>query len=280
VSPNNTKSLFYSLTAVVTAELLDEYKEMIKSTTADLEELLNELDDNMKGEPSQLHKAASGIDDIDDKNVIEERASIQQGLRICENALAHIDQLEANSFGDTSTPSGKHYEAMKLGSITPPKFTTSRTLESCKRITDVTSSQLKVQLDDLKERIAKMSQVEGMLNENGPGSQSLKEELDSIIQCLAICTKATEEVAQDRANSFKDVCCADDGHQIVVTTLGDLISAKRITIGVGSTQWAGQMSDASLQQLSKDHKDAVGSGRDIGSKHLKDLGPDTSLVVN
>jgi hypothetical protein len=88
---------------------------------------------------------------------MEERASIQQSLRIYENVLAHIDQLEANSFGDTLTPSGKHYEAMKLRSITPPQFTTSRTLENCKRITDVTSSCLKVQLDDLKERIAKMS---------------------------------------------------------------------------------------------------------------------------
>jgi hypothetical protein len=75
-----------------------------------------------------------------------------------------------------------------------------------------------------------------MLNENGSGSQSVKEELGSIIQGLAICTKAIEEVTQDRANSFKDVRVANDGYQIIIATLGDLISAKRITIGVRSTQ--------------------------------------------
>jgi hypothetical protein len=39
---------------------------------------------------------------------------------------------------------------------------------------------------------------------------------------------------------------------MVVARLGDLISARLVTAGVRSTQWLGQMSDASLQQLSRD----------------------------
>lgn len=45
---------------------------------------------------------------------------------------------------------------------------------------------------------------------------------------------------------------ADDGYQLLVSTVGDLISAKRVTIGSRSLQLFGQMSDTSLQQLSRD----------------------------
>ena len=44
---------------------------------------------------------------------------------------------------------------------------------------------------------------------------------------------------------------------MIVATLGDLIAVKRVTAGARSTQWLGQMSDASLQQLSRDHGQAA-----------------------
>jgi len=46
------------------------------------------------------------------------------------------------------------------------------------------------------------------------------------------------------------------GHQVMASTFGDLIFSRKIT-GVRSTQWLGQMSDISLQQLSRDRKRAV-----------------------
>lgn len=39
---------------------------------------------------------------------------------------------------------------------------------------------------------------------------------------------------------------------MIVATFGDLILARRVTAGVRSRQWVGQMSDDSLQQLSRD----------------------------
>ena len=52
------------------------------------------------------------------------------------------------------------------------------------------------------------------------------------------------------------------GNQIIVSTLGDLISARVITAGAGSTQWLGHMSDAPLQQLSQNRSsDAKGTRR-------------------
>ena len=49
-----------------------------------------------------------------------------------------------------------------------------------------------------------------------------------------------------RTNVFEDVSAAQDAHQVIAATFGDLISAKRVTAGVGATQWL------ALQQLSRD----------------------------
>lgn len=64
--------------------------------------------------------------------------------------------------------------------------------------------------------------------------------------------QASEQADEVRTNIFEDVSAAQDAHQLIVATLGDLISAKRVTAGVRSTQWLGQMADATLQQLSRD----------------------------
>jgi hypothetical protein len=248
----------------VTAELLNEYKEMIKNTTADLIELLHGIDDKIESEHSRVPGNSASDDDFgsDENSMEEERASIQQCLRICDEVSTHIGQVLANGFADISTPSGDHDRLIKLGGVTPARFTTSTTLENCKLGLGVTSSQLKMQLDEINNRMARLSQQAAILDDYAPGNQTLKEELDSIKECLAICTKATEQVTKERVHVFEDVEMADDGQQVIVATMGDLISAKRITAGARSMQWLGQMSDASLQQLSKAHKgNAEGAGQ-------------------
>ena len=70
-------------------------------------------------------------------------------------------------------------------------------------------------------------------------------------QCLAICASASEKANEDRTNVFEDVSLAEDGHQVIVSTIGDLILARRVSAGARSTQWMGQMSDDSLQHLAK-----------------------------
>ena len=237
----------------MTAELLNEYKEMVKNTTADLTELLHGIDDKIESEHSRVPGNPANADDfrINENSVEEERASIQQCLRICEEVSTHIGQVLAHGFADISTPSGGHDRLIKLGGVTPARFTTSTTLENCKLGLGVTSSQLKMQLEDLNKRMARLSQ------------QTSKEELDSIKECLAICTNATEQLAKERVHVFEDVEMAEYGIQVIVATMGDLISARRITAGSRSAQWLGQMSDTSLQQLSKDHRgNAEGAGQD------------------
>jgi len=66
-----------------------------------------------------------------------------------------------------------------------------------------------------------------------------------------------EEVANERVRSLKMslLCVVGDGHhgQLIGSTIGDLIAARRVTMGSRSTQQRGHMSDVTLQQLSRDH---------------------------
>jgi hypothetical protein len=90
--------------------------------------------------------------------------------------------------------------------------------------------------------------------------ERIQEEIDSIKQCLAICAEASVQAGQDRTNIFEDVSMTDDGRQAIVSTIGDLISAKRITAGARSMQLMGQMSDESLQHFSGDRHHATEKG--------------------
>jgi hypothetical protein len=238
---------------------------MIKNTATDLEELLQGVNQQIKSTTSQVpgNSATFDLSEDEENDIKEEKASIEQCLRICEEVSSHIEEVQARDLELTSSLTGEQPVTVKLGGTTAARVKTSNTLENCKRGLDVTSSGLKMQLNDINKRVELLSQRSETLGGHVPDRQNIEVELESIKQCLAICTKATEQVAQERVNVFEDVEAADDVHQIIVATLGDLISAKRIKVGARSRQWLGQMSDTSLQQLSKDRdEDGVRAARD------------------
>lgn len=74
----------------------------------------------------------------------------------------------------------------------------------------------------------------------------VQEQIDSIKKCLTICQQATSEAEQTRTNTFEDVLSDQESHQVIIATLGDLVSAKKVYAGLRATQWLGQMSDESL----------------------------------
>jgi hypothetical protein len=250
----------------VTVDLLNKYKDMIENTAADLDELLQGIDQRMKSNISQVPGESAEIDHPEDEeiNIKEEKASIEQCLRICDEVSSHIEEVQGRDVLLTSTLAGERPATAKPGGITTATVSTSKTLENCKRGLGITSSELKMQLIDLNNKVQNFSQHAETLGGNASdNNQSKKEVLKSIEACVAICDQATEQVLQERINVFEDVEMADDAHSVIVATLGDLISAKRITAGARSTMWLGQMSDASLQQLSKDRVvDGVRTGRD------------------
>ena len=95
--------------------------------------------------------------------------------------------------------------------------------------------------------------------------KELEEERTATENSLDICTKAKAHADQVRTNVFEDVSADNSASQVIVTTnLGDLISARRVTAGVGATQLLGSMSDTTLQQIMRDRVAAAMSGRATG----------------
>jgi hypothetical protein len=59
------------------------------------------------------------------------------------------------------------------------------------------------------------------------------------------------EDAMIRTNVFEDVSAAQGSHRVIISP-GNLISATRVTAGIGGRQWLGQTSDGTRQRLSYD----------------------------
>jgi hypothetical protein len=82
----------------------------------------------------------------------------------------------------------------------------------------------------------------------------MAEELESIRQCLNICMQASEEEAEKaRVYILKGVTSAEDSRQVLVSIVGDLIAAHRVSAGARSLQCIEQMSDETLQQVTRTH---------------------------
>jgi hypothetical protein len=87
---------------------------------------------------------------------------------------------------------------------------------------------------------------------NRSKSQRGQEDKNSCEPRPIICAEASEQMAKPRINVFEDVLAAQDSHQVIISTSGDLIMAVRVTAGIRATQWIGHMSDSPLKELSHD----------------------------
>ncbi|KAF4620150.1 hypothetical protein G7Y89_g14671 [Cudoniella acicularis] len=237
-------------TAAITVTVLKEYKQLITNTTSDLEEHLEEI--NNKLQTISLQSAGiSNEDAAEREQILEERDSTQQCLDICTHVLTQIDKVQPNAFINISAP----YQApvTTLSSLTSAQLVTSNTFKACReRFTD-TTTQLERQLQDINNRLQKFSsQPLNMSTEQAAEQERMKEQRDCIKQSLDICNQASRQANQERTNVFEDISMADNGNQVLVSTVGDLITARRVTVGSGSLQLFGQMNDDSLQQLSRD----------------------------
>jgi hypothetical protein len=249
---DGTNTSSYSRKSVVTASVLEEYKEVIKNTTADLEDHLQEIDKKLQSLSLQ-GETISGADATERQQMQEERDSTQQCIGICALVSTHIDQVHPNP--PKNIPPlfvGYKEPIITLGGRFYARQTTADTFNACKERIATTTAQLEKHLEDVNSRLKKFSwQPLKQSNELSADLERMKEEAESVKHCLAICSKATIQAEKERANEFEDISVTDDGQQVIISTFGALVSAKRVSAGARSYQWFGQMSDESLQQLSR-----------------------------
>lgn len=98
--------------------------------------------------------------------------------------------------------------------------------------------------------------------------QSFREELSGTETLLNFCKRIEEEEEANRLRThcFEDVTTGDNSRQAIVTTLDDLISAKRIKSGDNSLQALGNMADESIQSFFNSAVPDAGSKNQVKGK--------------
>jgi hypothetical protein len=230
--------------------VLKEYKILISNTKSDLEDRLEAIDSRLKALAPQ-DKIGVGLDTSDRRRIQEERDSTKQCIKICTEVSVHIDQVRPNVFRDITTASGvTSHSVTSLEGLISARSVTADTLTKCKSTLGDATAQLEQHLHSMNSHL-------NVLQADHEGStveelaENMQEEYDSAQQSLEFCTQASERAAENRINFVEDVSLQEDGHQAIISTFGDLISAKRVTAGPRSTQWIGQISDESFQLLTK-----------------------------
>lgn len=241
---------------------LKEYKELITNTTSDLQEHLEEIDRKLQAISVSQNPQGVDIDTAERQRIQEERDSTQQCLEICAQVHEHIDRVRP-IIENVSTPSGGFHQSVEsVGGLPSSRQMTSSTLKACRDNLSETTKQLERNLQAISNRLQGLTlQALNSSPQQSADQRQLQEELDSIRQCLDICSEAATKAEQPRINIFEDVSMTDDGSQVIVSTIGDLISAKRITAGARSMQLLGQMSDESVQHLSRNRNNNTAHNR-------------------
>ncbi|KAK4551466.1 hypothetical protein LTR86_011158 [Recurvomyces mirabilis] len=216
-------------TAKLTLECLQKYEALIKETRADLIDHLERTQSRSVSSaalqlPSSTHclearsqqerdstAACLEICEKVSKLVEQHRVTIMDGLLVHEDTIRNLTTVH-----DTASPSASQLTASAL---------------------DECSKSMGTAKESLTQRIQAMKQ-----SVTSPKESSLW-----VRQCLELLEEASRGADQARSNIFEDLNYADDSRNILVSTVGDLICAKRVTTGARSVLVAGQMSDESLQ---------------------------------
>lgn len=266
-------TIFDSSTSKVTVSLLNEYKETIADTTCDLKEHLQGIEDKLEALSSRDDMVIK--DDAADEQLLrDEKESAQHCLDVCSRVSAHIDQLRPVTLRTDSEHSATSTGLCdQNGDRTTARFLTASTFDGCKDTLANTISQLENRLRDIQTRLQRYS-VRPLNGSERFEQEGLKEQSESIKQCLAICAQASDKAHRDRINVFEDVSVAEDSQQVIVSTIGDLICARNVVAGSRSRQLFGQVSDASVQQSLQDRNyvatENAATAKTVNTKEFED----------
>ncbi|KAJ5647174.1 hypothetical protein N7490_003546 [Penicillium lividum] len=213
--------------------ILEEYKELIENTKCDLENHLQDIRERLQTASAQ-GPVVSGIYTAELQLMEEEKNSTQKSLEICEvaHSLSHFDHM--SSFFNPNVSSLINAEGLNstYKEITSWKLRLLQHLHGVDRI-----------VQGQQRNMPRLS------NEPEPEEQNFREELRGTESLLNFCKQVEEEAKQQRTHYFEDVSTGDNSRQAIVTTLEDLISAKRIKSGNNSYQALGRMADEGIQSF-------------------------------
>ncbi|WPH00600.1 Hypothetical protein R9X50_00343000 [Acrodontium crateriforme] len=237
-------------TSVVSLRCIQDYSELIRDTRADLEEHLRQIDDTLRDVTLQRVR---NDESPEQRHMQEEKAGTLQCLEICAQISSYIDQhgTAAIQGNNPSAAIGLGVSPYLTGSTSAGKATFD-VITQCQEKMAGLHRELERRIDAIEKHIGTISSKEQMVSIERPSMQhQMTDEMESIKRCLDICDRAANEAGKARTNIIENVQVAEDGQQVIVSTIGDLITARGVTAGARSVQVIGQMDDDTVQRWSR-----------------------------
>ncbi|KXG51328.1 uncharacterized protein PGRI_093400 [Penicillium griseofulvum] len=253
-----------------TVDGLESYKEMIETTTNDLETHLESIDEKLENIIAK-NTRSTNTDAGEIQLMEEERLSTQKCLEICAQLSSHIDQIQKlRKARDSSTDSSS--------SSNVPERVTNEGLQECKNSLMNTAAKLEDHLKILMDRIVTKTKTSTASQEDIAELLRLQEEWETTRQCMHICSNAGAHLNENP--STIDNYATGDAIQFMVSTNEKIIHGRNRGLGWRTRQVGGHLSDASLQQLSRDmtrvnfantdHRGSPSAGHSMQDEGLQD----------
>ncbi|OGM49266.1 hypothetical protein ABOM_004029 [Aspergillus bombycis] len=223
-----------------TAHTLKEYKQYISEANSYLEDQLQRIEDKLQALNQERQSSREP-----ESNTLTETKEEKQSIKQCLNRCAQVSEI-VQTF---EIPQRQKPDRGEL----PPSLTPVE-----KEIQDIFT-----RLSALRQRLIELHaplKVSGENHELGKeriGSDLGREEHDRILQCLRVCKDASQLADNSCPRISEGYTSADPSHSMVVTTLGDLMRARKMSPEANPTELFGQMSNKSLQMFLSDSERAV-----------------------
>jgi hypothetical protein len=215
---------------------------MITTTTIDLQSRLDAI--NSKLEPQGSLEAEPILGDQTFREQLEaEKEGIQKCLEICGHVSTNIEALQSKYTEDFAGPSGNDERNGAAYKPALPAFLAA-------------ASNLAGYKEELEARLQRLSEKlhhyprDPISAAHGVAHQDLLQEMEGIRASIDICNSAFREAERNRTNVYEDISMAEEGRQVIVSTVGHLIFARNIKAGSRVAQIFGQMSDETVQRVS------------------------------
>lgn len=238
----------YRRIAKVTAVALQEYKDLITRTMSDLEERFDELNERLASVPERSRRALPEPDETRNE-LQEERDATSQCISFCESVSSYIEQARPIILRDTtSSTSSALVSVTTLQGLISSRLVTNEAVIKCQFTLDDAKKQLQQRLDSLEIQMgSESSNAVSAPRETDPEQQEILDERESFAQSLSIVKEANEKAQKKEMNLYEDVESKDDSTQIIVSTVEQLITARRIKAGANALQMFGQVSNETVQ---------------------------------
>lgn len=237
--------------SAVTADCVKEWEEMVCCTKSDLEDRLKELDERLEF----FSKHSSIVDkrgETEWRQLQEEKQSTEQCLVICAEFYEHIEKV--GSQVETCSEPDRIEASVSLEMQYAAKQALGNLLGGFKSELATASSEFKKIIERLDhQQNGLSSQSVHMSGKDEATMQKIREERNSTVQRLTICADAAEQSERIQSNIFEDITSGDYSQQYVISSIGQLITARRINTGSRSLLMLGQLSDDTIRQSSRDH---------------------------